>query len=153
MPPEIDSRSRAVIDTLNPKVRPVFEEIYYFLRDHFAAKGVVLKYITGTRTWKEQDALYAKGRTAPGPKVTNARGGYSNHNFGLAVDCGLFKDGDYLEDSPLYSEIGLIVSKFPQLEWGGSWRSITDEPHIEYRTGLSLAEKRERMEKGIPLVV
>jgi hypothetical protein len=40
----------------------------------------------GLRTWAEQDALYAQGRTAPGPIVTHAPGGSSWHNFGLAVD-------------------------------------------------------------------
>jgi len=45
-----------------------------------------LKLISGLRTYEEQDALYAQGRTAPGPKVTNAPGGHSNHNFGLAFD-------------------------------------------------------------------
>lgn len=40
----------------------------------------------GLRTWAEQDALYAQGRTKPGAIVTHAPGGYSWHNFGLAVD-------------------------------------------------------------------
>ncbi len=40
----------------------------------------------GLRTWTQQDALYAEGRTAPGIEVTDARGGYSAHNFGYAVD-------------------------------------------------------------------
>lgn len=43
----------------------------------------------GLRTIAEQDALYAQGRTKPGAIVTNARGGYSYHNFGLAVDFAL----------------------------------------------------------------
>ena len=36
-----------------------------------------------TCTWRsgaEQDALYAQGRSRPGPKVTNARAGQSAHN-------------------------------------------------------------------------
>ena len=40
----------------------------------------------GRRTIAEQNALYAKGRTVGGSVVTNARGGSSPHNFGLAVD-------------------------------------------------------------------
>jgi peptidoglycan LD-endopeptidase CwlK len=40
----------------------------------------------GYRSFDEQKALYAKGRTAPGPKVTNAPAGMSCHNYGIAVD-------------------------------------------------------------------
>ncbi|MFJ5622021.1 M15 family metallopeptidase [Peribacillus loiseleuriae] len=40
----------------------------------------------GYRSIAEQDKLYAQGRTAPGKVVTNAKGGQSNHNYGLAVD-------------------------------------------------------------------
>src|SRR5262245_49894508 len=55
-----------------------------------AQAGIAILVTQGLRTWKEQDALYAKGRTAPpiGKKyiVTNAKGGSSWHNFGLAFD-------------------------------------------------------------------
>lgn len=44
--------------------------------------------ICGLRTYDEQDKLYAKR-----PKVTNARGGQSMHNFGIAGDVCLFVDG------------------------------------------------------------
>jgi peptidoglycan L-alanyl-D-glutamate endopeptidase CwlK len=40
----------------------------------------------GLRTYAEQDALYAQGRTSPGRIVTYASAGYSWHNFGLAAD-------------------------------------------------------------------
>lgn len=43
------------------------------------AVGIEIKVITGTRSYAEQDALYAKGRTSPDTdKVTNAKGGHSN---------------------------------------------------------------------------
>jgi peptidoglycan L-alanyl-D-glutamate endopeptidase CwlK len=38
------------------------------------------------RTFEEQDLLYQKGRTRPGPIVTNARAGQGYHNYGLAID-------------------------------------------------------------------
>lgn len=111
-----------------------------------AKRGVTVKVISGTRSYDEQDALYAKGRTAPGPRVTNARGGYSNHNFGVAADIGLFKGKDYLEDSPLYSELGPIGESVG-LEWGGRWKFV-DEPHYQYKTGLTLEQMRNRVAKG-----
>src|SRR5690606_7828810 len=47
--------------------------------------GIQLRITQGYRSIAEQDALYAQGRTAPGEIVTNARGGQSNHNYGLAL--------------------------------------------------------------------
>jgi peptidoglycan hydrolase-like protein with peptidoglycan-binding domain len=42
--------------------------------------------VEGVRSFARQNQLYAKGRTAPGQKVTYVRGGGSWHNYGLAVD-------------------------------------------------------------------
>jgi peptidoglycan L-alanyl-D-glutamate endopeptidase CwlK len=147
----IDARSQKNLDTLLPKVRPVMEAFVIEAKKHFQEKGVDCIVIAGTRTWAEQDAIYAQGRTKPGPIVSRARGGESRHNFGLAIDLGLFVNGKYLEDSPFYDHIGKIVAKFPQLEWGGNWKFV-DEPHVEYRTGLTLAQMRERVKNGKAIV-
>ena len=50
-----------------------------------AAKGIRVVLTWGHRSIAEQNRLYAIGRTTPGKKVTNARGGYSWHNFGLGA--------------------------------------------------------------------
>lgn len=47
----------------------------------------------GFRSFAEQDKLYAQGRTNKSkPIVTNARGGYSAHNYGLAIDFVIVSD-------------------------------------------------------------
>lgn len=151
MNPNLDKRTEKNLATLLPAAQLVARA---FLPKAIAAmllKGVDIGIISGTRTYAEQDALYAKGRTAPGNKVTNARGGYSNHNFGIAFDIGLFKDGKYLEESPLYAECGLIGESVG-LEWGGRWKRFPDEPHFQLKTGLTLSEMRERVAKGVPIV-
>ena len=56
--------------------------------------GIKLRIIQGFRTYAEQDALYAQGRTKKGKKVTNAKGGQSNHNLGLAIDVAEIKNGN-----------------------------------------------------------
>ncbi len=147
----IDPRSAKNLSTLNLKVQPVFANFLIEAKKHYQEKGVDIRIICGTRTYAEQDALYAQGRTKPGKIVTKARGGQSNHNFGIAVDVGLFKDGQYLGTHPLYKDLGKIVAKFPELEWGGNWKFV-DEPHVQYRTGLTLAQMRERMEAGKSVV-
>jgi peptidoglycan L-alanyl-D-glutamate endopeptidase CwlK len=62
--------------------------------------GMRVSILSGTRTYAEQDALYAIGRTVQlnHKPVTNAKGGRSNHNFGIAWDMGLFdSSGRYLD--------------------------------------------------------
>jgi len=112
--------------------------------------GLDVRIISGTRTYKEQDALYAKGRTAPGSRVTNAKGGYSNHNFGIAFDIGLFQGASYLGESRHYRTLGAIGESVG-LEWGGRWKTFTDDPHYQLKTGMTLAQMRALVEAGKPI--
>lgn len=149
----IDERSRKQIDTLHPAARPWAEAHLQAIRDSgLLPPDVEARIVSGNRTWEEQDALYAKGRTAPGSVVTKARGGQSNHNFGIAWDLGLFKDGDYLEDSPLYAKIGPVGESIG-LEWGGRWKSIVDTPHYQVKTGLSTGQLRALVLRGNPVPI
>ena len=85
----------------------------------------------GLRTWPQQGALYAQGRTAPGKIVTNAKPGYSMHNFGLAVDVAPCVDGqvDWSGKDAKWQE---ILAKAPScgLAEGAAWRTFPDEPHL-----------------------
>lgn len=68
-------------------VHPTLAAKIHQLAASLAAEGTTIIVVQGLRTVDEQDTLYEQGRTTPGNIVTNARGGYSWHNFGLAVDC------------------------------------------------------------------
>ena len=144
--PRFDPRSERNIATLEPRARTV-------ARDWLArclAEGINVKVISGLRTYEEQAALYAKGRTAPGPKVTNARPGYSWHNFGVAWDFVVFDaNGQPLWDNPLMDRCGKIGEQLG-LEWGGRWK-FQDKPHLQLTTGLTLAQARHRLEDGNPI--
>jgi peptidoglycan L-alanyl-D-glutamate endopeptidase CwlK len=151
----VDERSEKVIATLQPEVRPYARALVH----KAAASGIQIKVISGHRSYAEQDALYARGRTVmPGPIVTNARGGYSNHNFGIAFDIGVFEGNRYLGDSPKYRAIGMLGREIG-LEWGGSWSDFVDQPHFQLRpawaSNLSgrelLAELREHIAAGTPV--
>ena len=86
------------IATLDPRAQEAFA-IFARLAQHEAEKlGCDYIMIAGNRTWAEQDELHSRGRSAPGPKVTNARGGFSNHNFGIAGDFGVFKGKVYMDE-------------------------------------------------------
>ncbi|HWK52763.1 MAG TPA: M15 family metallopeptidase [Hyphomicrobiales bacterium] len=149
--PLVDERSEKNIATLLPEVRPLARALVH----KAAAAGIQIKVLSGLRTYEEQDALYAQGRTASGNKVTNAKGGYSNHNFGIAFDVGVFEGTRYLGDSPKYKAVGALGMELG-LEWGGNWKSIVDQPHFQLRptwaTELTerdmLAALRTRLDSG-----
>ncbi|MBB6050214.1 M15 family metallopeptidase [Armatimonas rosea] len=140
--PEFDARSETNLATLRPKAQPHFRALLRALKTYATSHGLDVKIISANRTWAEQDALFAKGRTAPGPKVTNARGGQSNHNFQIAVDIGLFKDGKYLEESVHYDKMGPLGEALG-LEWGGSWHDLSDAPHYQIKTNKKVSVLRE----------
>jgi peptidoglycan LD-endopeptidase CwlK len=111
--------------------------------------------LSGTRTYAEQDVLYKKGRFGNRPpKVTNAKGGQSNHNFGIAWDVGIFDGGKYLtgnnaRETKIYKQLASTVLS-DDLEWGGNWVSIVDMPHYQLKLDLGLSEVRDRFESGKP---
>lgn len=97
----------------------------------------------GLRTIEEQNALYAQGRTKPGKIVTNAKGGYSYHNFGLAFDFAVLNsDGSVNWNiNEKWKRVGQI-GKSLGLEWGGDWKDFKDYPHFQCTFGLTLADLR-----------
>ena len=148
---KVDDRSEKVIATLLPEVQPCARALVL----KAAAAGIRIKVISGLRTYEEQNDLYAQGRTKPGKIVTNARGGYSNHNFGIAFDIGMFKGSKYLDESPKYKAVGAMGTDLG-LEWGGNWKSVQDEAHFQLRPTWAadssesdmLAELRSRKDSG-----
>ena len=109
------------------------------------------KIYSGLRTFAEQDALYAQGRDTVGGIVTNARGGQSMHNYGLAVDMAPFNmvtpndddvywpDPDERDGVVWYHLENILLETTQELdldldiEWGGRWK-FRDVPHVQIRT-------------------
>jgi peptidoglycan LD-endopeptidase CwlK len=89
------------------------------------------------RSIEEQNQLYAIGRTVKGNKVTNAKGGQSEHNNypSTAFDIGfigLDKKLHYKEeDLRLFADI--IKKIEPRIEWGGDWKNFKDKPHFQLK--------------------
>jgi peptidoglycan L-alanyl-D-glutamate endopeptidase CwlK len=157
---QLDQRSENNIATLLEHVRPLARQFIHRLNETLYPKAA--KIISGSRTFEEQNDIYEIGRTKPpfGRFVTKARGGYSNHNFGIAFDIGVFgSDGSYIEEGPEYRVAGKI-GKEMGFEWGGDWKSIQDEPHFQLRPAWAkdlaerdmLAEMRLRKQQGSSIV-
>lgn len=89
--------------------------------------------VTSTfRSFKEQDALYAQGRTKPGKRVTNARGGQSTHNVRRGIDFVPLTNGkpDWSAKNPdLLS--AATIGNHHELAWGGNWRTFKDMLHLQ----------------------
>ena len=133
---------------LHPKFRPIAEAAYAEACEALTGRAT-LRIAYGVRTWAEQGALYAKGRTAPGPKVTNAAPGQSMHNYGLAVDIVLIIDGqtaswDILKDFDGDREADWMevvrIFKAHGMKWGGDFATFKDRPHFEMSFGKSIPE-------------
>jgi peptidoglycan L-alanyl-D-glutamate endopeptidase CwlK len=123
------------LEDLAPSVRKKAE---MFLAACEAA-GIDILITSTYRDHESQDALYAKGRTAPGNKVTNAKGGQSFHNWRVAFDFVPMENGkpDW-NDIELFTRCGEIAERCG-LEWGGRWK-FKDMPHCQYTGGLKLAD-------------
>lgn len=100
-----------------------------------SAKGYTLRVTSGFRTIAEQNEIYAQGRTKPGKIVTNAKGGESLHNYGVAIDIVDRYQGydvDWNELGKLGESLGFV--------WGGRWEGFKDTPHFEMTLGYSLED-------------
>jgi peptidoglycan L-alanyl-D-glutamate endopeptidase CwlK len=133
------SASMPYIKSLHPSIQGLAKDV---LQDA-ANQGLDLVITFGNRTNEQQAALYAQGRTAPGPIVTNAPPGSSWHNFGLAFDVAVLVNGKptWPTNEALWQKIGAI-GKARGLTWGGDFTSIKDRPHFEYHPGITLADAR-----------
>lgn len=113
-----------LVEVTNP-VREVIAELY--------KQGIYICVAQTFRSFKEQDELYAQGRTKPGQKVTNAKGGQSNHNFGVAVDLAQYtedgKDVIWAVDANFEKIVAAMKAK--GFKWGGDWKTFKDNPHFE----------------------
>lgn len=110
-----------------------------------------MKITHGFRSFAEQNALYAQGRTdKSNPIVTNAKAGQSMHNYGLAIDiCLVTPDGkkavwdtksDFDKDGKADWAECVEEAKKLGFAWGGDWKGFYDSPHFEMTGGLTLKD-------------
>jgi peptidoglycan L-alanyl-D-glutamate endopeptidase CwlK len=147
------------IRLLHPKVREEALAAYTYCNQKLLGNNVLLRFSHTLRSIDEQNSLYAIGRTklfdAHGnrlAKVTNARGGQSIHNYGLAFDIVLLIDKDNNgafetaswnttadNDSDSVADWREITAylKKQGWSWGGDWKSLPDYPHFEKTFGYT----------------
>ncbi len=109
-------------------------------------ENVDMRVTDGLRTVEEQNDLYAQGRTRPGRVVTNARGGSSWHNYGVAADITFMNEQGtpHWETGGEYAQLWQRYGRKAEghgLEWGGDW-NFQDLPHVEYHPGVDAGAAR-----------
>lgn len=159
------------IKFMHPKLRKEVIDAYTFVNNKLLGKGVRLRFAYTLRTFKEQDDLYAQGRTklfdSNGKRlgvVTGAKGGQSFHNYGLAFDIvilldknndGVFETASWdtkadndKDGIPDWME---VVNYFKKLgwSWGGDWKGkLVDAPHLEKTFGNTWRTLQQKYNSG-----
>jgi len=155
----MDQISLERINTLHPKIRKEVLELYTKVNNLELGKGVRLRLSYTFRTNEEQDELFKKR-----PKVTNAKGGQSIHNYGLAFDIVLMydKDGD-----GKFEEVSWDTKRDGDKDGISDWLEVTkiftsggytngfitngkkwDLPHFQKDFGLSWQKMKTKIDKG-----
>lgn len=124
------------IDDLHPDLQPLCRTFMY----KADAQGLDPLITCTWRSNKEQDALYAQGRTTPGLIVTRARGGQSAHNFILnglpaakAFDVVPMENGKPIWNSsyPVWDKLGKIGTDLGLNWYGADTAPFKEKPHFQ----------------------
>ena len=132
---KLGSRSVGNLKGIHPNLQKVVEKAIELSSQDFTV-------ISGVRTTKEQQDLYAQGRTKAGNVVTNADGvrSKSNHQvkydgYGHAVDIVPYPvDWDDLSKfKAIATAMKLAACELKvNIDWGGDWK-MKDFPHFELK--------------------
>lgn len=150
----MDSITLERIKLLHPAIRQKALDDYTFANNKLLPKGVRLRFTHTLRTIDEQNKLYAQGRTLPGSIVTNAKGGSSYHNYGLAIDIvilydkdsnGTFETASWDTKDPYFIKVKDYFKKQGWF-WGGDFKSFKDYPHFEITFGYSTKQLLQKVD-------
>lgn len=167
-----DKVSISRVQLLHPKIR---DEVKWLIEkaELGLPPDLAIRVVQGFRTFAEQDILYSLGRTKVNPDgktaskplgniVTNARGGYSYHNYGLSIDFAILEDKD---NNSTYDELSWDIKRDKDKDgtadwlevvnmfessgyiWGGKWSSIKDYPHLQKIFGYKETQLLEKYNK------
>jgi peptidoglycan L-alanyl-D-glutamate endopeptidase CwlK len=136
------------IELMHPLLKDETHEIYNEICEALNGRAIC-RFAYTLRTFEEQDKLFLKR-----PKVTNAKGGQSYHNYGLAVDVVLLKDKDgngTFETASWETNVDFdgdgvadwteVVRIFKMYGWeaGIDWK-FRDAPHFQKTFGKSIKD-------------
>lgn len=138
-----DTYTNQRIQKIHPLIR---NNATQFINSVQKKLDIKLRVTTGMRTVQQQNDLYKKGRTEKGKKVTWVKGGYSYHNYGLAIDVVEIKN-KHAKWNTKWKDISKI-GKEKGFEWGGDWKDVSDKPHFQKTFGYTTKQLKKRLELG-----
>lgn len=159
----MDITIQGLIKNSTDRIGAVNSNIYNLMKqiiERCHKRGVYVLFIQGMRTKEEQARLYGQGRTGyfyngkdysqPSKSiVTNAKPGESIHNYGLALDFAIIKNGNEVVwnttadfDKDGKADWLEVVEEAKKLgfKWGGDWTTFRDYSHLEWIGTLTYAQ-------------
>ena len=148
------------IKEAHPKLRDKMLQDYKDA-NNLLGKGVRLRFAYVYRSNALQDKLYNQR-----PKITNAKGGQSIHNYGLAFDIvmlydndgnGTFEEASYSMikdfDKDTIADWKEVTNFFKSKGWecGADWKTFKDAPHFQFDYGFDWKVLKQRVDKGITI--
>ena len=126
-------------------LHPAFAKKIRQLVHNLEARGEYFFALEGYRSFERQNALYAQGRTAPGRKVTRARGGQSAHQFGVACDFCKDKNAtkEGLQPDWQKEQYATLCEEAEKLGLESGYRWGWDAPHIQLplkKNGITMSK-------------
>ena len=149
----MDQLTISRIKQAHPIIRKELEALYIEC-NNLLPKGVRLRFSSVFRSVTEQNALYNQR-----PKVTNAKGGQSIHQYGLAFDVvilldkdnnGTFEAIDWDINSKYFKSV-VAFFKSKGYSHGGDWK-WKDFPHFEKPFGLTWQQLKSRVDIGMTII-
>ncbi len=163
----IDKYTEERAKLLHPKLRAEVIQV----ANELAAKGLFFRIVQGFRSTLEQNQLYALGRTTKNPQgitvkrpmgftVTNAKGGQSYHNYGMAIDFAIdIMDNGVVKAVSFDENIDTnhdgnkdwmeVINAYGMRGWlsGLFWKE-RDDDHLEKSFGLTFQQLQDLVTKG-----
>lgn len=159
----MDITIQGLIKNSTNRIGAVHNSIYNLMKqivERCHKRGVYVLFTQGMRTKEEQAKLYGQGRTGyfyngkdysqpSKPLVTNAKPGESIHNYGLALDFAIIKNGsevvwnttaDFDKDGKADWLEVVEEAKKLGFKWGGDWTTFRDYSHLEWIGNLTYAQ-------------
>ena len=124
---KLSDENRKRVMTLHPNARLKFAEFISKVQE----KGYLVVITSGYRDFEKQAQLHRENSN-------NAKAGYSNHNYGYAIDINILdpKTGDTLlrkaSSVADWEKSGIVaIAKKLGLEWGGDFKNYHDPVHFQ----------------------
>lgn len=138
------------IDKAHPRIKELLLNQYKEINRRLP-KHVRLRFSHVYRSPEEQDLLFKQR-----PKVTNAKGWQSIHNFGLSFDVVILydkdKNGTFESASWDVNDVNFLAVvkyfKSKGWEWGGDWKKFPDAPHFQMTFGHTAKSLKALIDSG-----